>query len=344
MLCRGLNAKRPAIGISLLWLVCAMTHPGVAPAQVTETILHNFFPPPMGANAYSGVIRDSAGNLYGTTGYGGAENAGAVYKLSPKGRLSVLYSFTGRTDGSGPRSGVIRDSGGDLYGTTAYGGTWGAGVIYEINAAGQFSVLYSFTGGSDGAYPFAGVVEDSAGNLYGATAYGGSANTHQGNGVVYMLNPSGQLTVLHTFTGGSDGSYAWAGVTRDASGNLYGTTYLGGTPGQGIIYKLDTSNNETVLYSFTGGADGANPQANVILDPAGNIYGTTFNGGAAGEGVVFELTTAGQETPLHSFAGGTDGANPYAGVVRDSSGNLYGTTIYGGAARAGGGVQVDCGR
>ena len=324
----------------LWWLACALIAAVAAPAQVTETLVHSFTPPPAGANPYAGLIRDSAGNLFGTTGVGGAENAGDVYKLDPTGHLTVLYSFTGGSDGSGPRSGLVRDSAGNFYGTTVYGGTWGAGVVYKLDTTRHLTVLYSFTGGSDGANPFSGVILDSAGNLYGTTAYGGSAYRNAGHGVVYELSTTGQLTVLYTFSGGTDGAYPYAGVIRDSAGNLYGTTYFGGAAGQGVVYKVATANSETVLYSFTGGADGANPYASVIRDSAGNLYGTTFAGGGAGQGVLYKLNTAGNETPLYSFAGGADGANPNAGVVRDSAGNFYGTTIYGGTSRAGVVYQV----
>jgi uncharacterized repeat protein (TIGR03803 family) len=318
---------------SLAFAIAAM---GVAPApaQVTETLLHRFTPPPKGANPYSGLLRDSAGDLYGTTGTGGAENAGAVYKLDTKGHLTVLYSFTGGSDGSGPRSGVIRDSAGNLYGTTAAGGTANVGVVYELDTTGQLTVLHSFTGWSDGAYPEAGVIRDSAGNLYGTTSYGGTGFGHQGGGVVYKLDTTNEFTVLYSFVAGTGGEYPFAGVISDSAGNLYGTTYAGGAGSSGVVFKLDTSGNETVLYSFTGGADGANPYASVISDSAGNLYGTTFSGGTAGWGVVFKLDTSGNETVLHSFASGTDGANP-TGVIRDSVGDIYGTTIYGGPSRAG---------
>ena len=323
-------------------LASAIAVIGTASAQVSEAVLHNFSPPPKGANPFAGLIRDGAGNFYGTTAGGGAYNAGAVYKFGSTGRLAVEYSFTGGTDGNGPRSGVTRDSSGNLYGTTVYGGTWGAGVIYKLDTSRNLTVLYSFTGGPDGAYPFGDVVLDSAGNLYGTTAYGGSAQGHSGNGVVFKLSNTGEFTVLHTFSGGSsDGAYPWAGVILDSALNLYGTTYFGGSGNSGVVFKIDSAGNETLLYNFSGGTDGANPQAGVIRDAVGNLYGTTFSGGAAGLGVVFKLNKSNQETPLHSFTGGTDGANPYGGVIRDSAGNLYGTTVYGGPARAGAVYKLD---
>jgi uncharacterized repeat protein (TIGR03803 family) len=328
--------------ISVLW-VCALATVLIAPvgAQTTEVVLHNFGALPGGANPYAGVIRDSAGNLYGTTSNGGAAGAGVVYEVDTTGHQTVLYSFTGGADGANPYAGVIRDSAGNLYGTTYNGGAAGAGVVYEVDTTGHQTVLYSFTGSADGANPYAGVIRDSAGNLYGTT-YGGGAG---GAGVVYKVDTTGHETVLHSFTGHTDGGSPYAGVIRDSAGNLYGTTYGGGpSPAfAGVVYKVDTTGHETVLYSFTGGAgDGAHPEAGVIRDSAGNLYGTAYKGGAAGAGVVYQVDTTGQETVLYSFKGGArDGANPTAGVVRDSAGNLYGTTENSGVTGAGVVYKVD---
>jgi uncharacterized repeat protein (TIGR03803 family) len=193
-------------------------------------------------------------------------------------------------------------------------------------------VLYSFTGGSDGGYPLAGVIRDSKGNLYGTTNGGGASYA----GVVFKVDTSGNETVLYSFTGGSDGGYPLAGVIRDSKGNLYGTTNGGGASGAGVVFKVDTFGNETVLYSFTGGSDGGYPLWVVLVrDSAGNLYGTTNGGGASGAGVVFKVNAAGNETVLHSFTGGADGGNPYAGVILGPEGNLYGTTAFGGETNAG---------
>ena len=215
--------------------------------------------------------------------------------------------------------------------------TAGAGIVYKLDPKGNQTVLYSFTGGSDGGYPYAGVIRDSAGNLYGTTLFGGPANS----GVVYKVDPTGHETVLYGFAGGADGARPYAGVIRDSSGSLYGTAAEGGASNAGLVYKLDSTGQKTNLYSFPGMADGANPSSGLIRDSAGNFYGTAFNGGPANSGVVYKLSPAGQETVLHSFTGGADGANPYAGVVRDSSGNLYGTTFLGGASNAGVVYKVD---
>ena len=247
----------------------------------------------------------------------------------------VLHHFTASFRGSHPYAGVIRDSAGNLYGTTYDGGASNVGVVYKIDTTGHVTGLYSFTGGTDGGHPYAGVIGDSAGNLYGTTEGGGAANIKVGHGVVYKLDSSGQKTVLYSFTGGTDGAYPVAGVIRDSAGNLYGTTKSGGISDYGVVYKIDTTGQETVLYSFTGGADGGKPYGGLFRDSVGNLYGTTEYGGISDYGVVYKIDTTGQETVLYSFTGGADGGEPIAGVIRDSAGNLYGTTEYGGTANVG---------
>ncbi len=300
-----------------------------------ETVLYSFTGGADGGDPVAGVIRDSAGNLYGTTYSGGTGGYGVVYKLDAAGHETVLYSFTGGADGGFPVAGVIRDSAGNLYGTTSLGGAgFFGGVVYKLDTTSHETVLYSFTGGADGGFPLAGVIRDSAGNLYGTTPYGGYGGT-AGRGVVYKLDTTGHETVLYRFAGGADGGNPEAGVIRDSAGNLYGTTLLGGTANAGVVYKLDTTGQETVLHTFTGGADGGNPEAGVIRDSAGNFYGTAYDGGTGGRGVVYKLDTTGQETTLYSFTGGADGGVAYAGVIRDSAGNLYGTTYLGGLRNTG---------
>ncbi|HXM42776.1 MAG TPA: choice-of-anchor tandem repeat GloVer-containing protein [Bryobacteraceae bacterium] len=314
----------------MLWLAYVLAATSMAYAQTTysETVLHNFSSPPKGANPYAGVIRDAAGNLYGTTAYGGASNQGVVFKVNTTGHLTVLYSFTGGDDGAAPSGGVVGDSAGNLYGTTTYGGSSNSGVVYRLDTTGHESVLHTFTA-ADGLLPYAGLIRDGAGNLYGTTPYGGTA----GAGIIFKVDPTGQFTVLYNFTG-TDGGIAYAGVVRDPAGNLYGTTYSGGTADFGVVYKLDAAGNYTVLYSFTGEA-GGRPWAGVVRDSAGSLYGAAGNGGREGAGVVYKLDAAGQETVLYSFTGGTDGGAPQAGLVRDSAGNVYGTTYSGGGANAG---------
>ena len=321
-----------------------------SPGGWLETVLYTFTGGTDGGDPVAGVTRDSEGNLYGTTYAGGdlacgfnGSACGTVFKLDPTGTETVLHRFTGGADGSYPAAGVIRDSAGNLYGTASQGGP-DYGVVYKLDTGGHEAVLYSFTGGTDGSVPDAGVIGDSSGNIYGTTSAGGTA----GWGVAYKLDAARQETVLYSFTGEADGGEPNAGVVRDSAGNLYGTTLLGGNTvacpsspilhgGCGVVYKLDRAGNESVLYSFTGGADGGYPTAGVIRDSAGNLYGTTSNYfGAGGYGVVYKLDTAGNYTVPYSFTGGNDGGNPFAGVIRDSAGNLYGTTRYGG--KEGGGV------
>jgi len=293
-----------------------------------QTVLYSFSGGADGGDPQAGVIADSAGNLYGTTYYGGASGFGVVYKLDSTGLETVLHSFTGGADGANPEAGVVRDSGGNLYGTTYRGGVGLGGVVYELDAAGQETVLHSFTSGSGdsgGASPYAGVILDSGGNLYGTTLLGGG-----GAGVVYSLKADGDFAVLHEFTN-TDGNGPYSGVIRDSVGKVYGTTGFGGIHNKGVIYKLDPSGTETVLYNFTE-AGGSLPYAGVITDSAGNFYGTTVSGGTSNLGVVYKVDAAGLETVLHTFAGGADGEAPNAGVIADSVGNLYGTTLHGGSS------------
>jgi uncharacterized repeat protein (TIGR03803 family) len=315
----------------LFSLACITAAVGIAPAQVSEVVVHNFANTPYGAYPAAGVIRDSAGNLYGTTQYGGTGNHGVVYKLSAAGHLTVLHNFTGGADGVEPLAGVVADSAGNLYGTTLGGGAAGVGTVYKVDTAGNETVLYSFAGPAAGELPQAGVILDSAGNLYGTTANGGAS----GYGVVYKVDTAGNETVLYNFTGGADGGAPEAGLIRDSAGNFYGTASAGGASNAGVAYKLNKAGHQTVLYSFTGGADGNQPNSVLLRDPAGNLYGTAPRGGAAGFGVVFKLNAAGAGTTLYTFTGGADGGYPEAGVIRDKAGNLYGVTDVGGTGQWG---------
>ncbi len=300
-----------------------------AGAQVFAT-LHSFNGSD-GSNPRAGLVTDSAGNLYGTTTGGGSAGQGTVFKIPAAGGvLTVLHNFgdgTVANDGAHPYAGLILDSSGNyLYGTTAGGGSWMNGTVFRLDTSGKnLSVLHSFSG-TDGADPQAGLILDSSGNLYGTTQGGGSWI----NGTVFTLDTSGNLNVLHSFSGGNDGALPDAGLVLDSSGNLYGTTAGGGSAGYGTVFSLDTSSkNFNVLHSFSG-TDGANPFADLVLDSSGNLYGTTFGGGSGSGGTVFKLNTSGSPfAVLYSFSGGDDGGKPHAGLVLDSSGNLYGTTFGG---------------
>jgi|SRR5579863_6279683 len=299
-----------------------------------ETVLYSFNGGADGANPWAGLTWGPGGHLYGTTEAGGASGFGTVFRLSKTGKKTVLYNFTGTAgDGAYPFSRLIWDGVGNLYGSTYKGGTSGNGTVFTLAAAGKETALYSFKGGADGENPYAGVVRDSAGNLYGTTfgAFG------VGYGTVFKLNTAHKEKVLHVFTGGADGGYPfYGGVVRDPVGNLYGTTSFGGAHQYfGTVFKVNKAGTQTVLYSFTGGADGGQPNASLIRDAAGNLYGTTIGGGASGHGTVFKLDKTGKETVLYSFAGGADAASPNANLLRDAAGNLYGTTVAGGASGGG---------
>jgi len=287
------------------------------------------------------LLRDAAGNIYGTTFDGGT--AGVVFKLVPSRTETVLHNFAGNCygssctnpnsapDGANPIAGVIRDPQGNLYGTTSLGGVNYVGTVFKLDSTGQETFLYSFGDG----YPDGGVIRDSAGNLYGATTDGGI-----GYGAVFKLDTSGKESNLYSFIGGPYGYFPFSALIQDPNGNFYGTTYAGGDMsacegvGCGVVFKVDPSGNETVLYSFTGGTDGSETMAGLVRDKEGNLYGTTYEGGRFGAGAVFKLDTAGNETTLHSFAGGTDGAHPNGGLTLDSDGGLYGMTVLGGVNQA----------
>ncbi|HEY3778880.1 MAG TPA: choice-of-anchor tandem repeat GloVer-containing protein [Rhizomicrobium sp.] len=319
----------------------------------TETTLHTFRGKNGdGARPWAGVIEDKDGNLFGTTAGGGADGYGTVFKLAPDGTETVLYSFTGESDGAGPDAGLIRDKGGNLYGTTyqtnghycEFGVDCG-GTVFRIAPDGTETVLHSFTGekNGDGADPEAGLIQDEEGNLYGTTTKGGGTGCKgeyepNGCGTVFKIAPDGTETVLYAFHGRKhgDGSYPESGLIEDKAGNLYGTTGNGGTHGKGTVFKLAPNGTETVLYSFAGGHDGAHPDAGLIQDQAGNLYGTTQGGGGTGYhpqrgcGTVFMLGPDGTETVLYAFQGHKDGATPSAGLMKGGDGQLYGTASEGG--------------
>ena len=316
---------------------------GLLPANAqTYTVLYSFTGGTDGGYPYGGLIRDSAGNLYGTTGGFVAGGTGTVFRLTPKGRLKTLHSFTG-PDGSEPSASLIRDTAGNFYGTTSRGGASDWGTVFRVKKNGNFKVLYTFTGGADGGYPSGPLVLDTAGNLYGVTSYGGDPNCLCG--VVFKLDKKGHETVLHTFSSDDGGLWPGGGLNFDSAGALYGTTASGGDMGCGdprnigcgIVFKLDGNGNETVLHRFRFPL-GDSPEATLLRDGAGNLYGTTSYGGHSqacldlGCGIVFKLNSQGGLGVLHDFTGGADGAIPsFASLIMDAEGNLYGTTISGGS-------------
>jgi uncharacterized repeat protein (TIGR03803 family) len=282
---------------------------------------------------------DASENLYGTTGTGGAGLSGTVFKIDPSNALTTLHAFTG-ADGSGPMASLILDSSGNLFGTTTSGGTAGDGTIFKLDTSNSLTNLHSFSG-ADGLSPEAPLIVDSAGNFYGTAIGGGSNCPPYGCGTIFKLDTSNTLTTLHSFNG-ADGSSPEAALIEDSSGNFYGTT-TGSPPTTGTVFKLDTSNTVTTLHAFTI-PEGYSPWGSLIMDFAGNFYGTTLRGGISssyctfGCGTVFKLDSSNTLTILYAFTGGEDGSSPYASLIMDSSGNLYGTTSSGSGRSAGGAI------
>ena len=309
-----------------------------------ESVLYRFAAGAKGwaPSPESGVIRDEAGNLYGTEAFSGPQQKGSVFKLGPAGKFTILHDFTGSGDGDAPSGGLVRDASGNLYGTASGGGDLqgcgnGCGTVFKLDSSGKFTVLYTFTGGGDGGIPTGSLVLDSAGNLYGTTLGGGAFS----QGTVFMLTNTGQERSLYSFTatGQSDGMEPAAGLVRDSSGTLYGTTFYGGggscfdgfNPGCGTVFKIDKSGTFSVLHSFTGGDDGGWSTAALALDSKGNLYGTASGAGRFGAGTLFSIRKTGAFSLLHSFTGGGDGARPMGTMTIDSTGTIYGTTAGGGA-------------
>src|SRR5665213_1325480 len=277
-----------------------------------------------GASILGGVTLDASGNLYGTTDIGGTSNDGTVFEIA-KGLSTTrtLASFNG-TNGKGPDVGVTLDAAGNLYGTTS-GGTE---TVFEIaKGSGTVTTLASFYGYGLPSEPEAGVTLDASGNLYGTTFMGGSSNA----GTVFeIVKGSGTITTLASFNF-ANGAHPFCAVALDASGNLYGTTNAGGTSNAGTVFEIiKGSSTITTLASFNG-ANGADSRAAVALDASGNLFGTTYGGGISSAGTVFEIAKGSSTIKTIATFNGTNGANPWAGVTLDASGNLYGTTYFGGA-------------
>ena len=312
----------------------------LAQAQ-TETVLYSFTGGTDG-KIPAGLVVDAQGNLYGMTQAGGAFGLGTVFEVTSAGQQKVLHSFAGGADGASPSflESLISDASGTLYGTTAKGGAHNLGVVFEITTAGAEKVLYSFMG-ADGSNPQAGLVRDAHGNLYGTTLSGGAF----GAGTVFELRSTGQEKVLYSFTGGTDGGGPMASLVLDAQGNLFGTTTFGGgfrkncpKQGCGTVFEVTPVGQETVLLEFFLFDNGVGPEAPLILDGLGNVYGTTFNGGPAGYGLFWKLNSAGQEGSVHYFHDHNlngDGGYPIGPVARDALGNFYGVTYRGGAYNKG---------
>lgn len=375
--------KQPGL-MAILVLSLAVMMPS-AQAQ-TFTVLHEFDSENDGAFPEGGVLRDAKGNLYGTTTdpgtvfkidkkgresivglvnggglgifpsgtlaqdaagnlYGvneGDPGAGAIYKLSPKGKGAILFSFQSGLhidEPQLPAGGVSLDASGNIFGAAQFGSDQtcglGCGDIFQLDQVGNLTLLHRFTGGADGGHPIGPLVQDAEGNLYGVAQSGGDRACpekfeqfpHEGCGVVFKLAKSGELTVLHIFRGGKkDGAVPQAGLLLDAAGNLFGTTFTGGPDRFGTVFKIANDGTYTVLHMFAE-SEGENPNGGLVADPAGNLYGTAQVGGDGEDGTAFELSPDGTLKLLHTFEGLEDGAFPLAGLFRDDQGRLYGTTV-----------------
>jgi uncharacterized repeat protein (TIGR03803 family) len=312
----------------------------LAPDGSGFTILYNFIGGPIdGANPRAGMIQGADGLLYGTTANGGPVDRGTVFQIAPDGSgFTLLHSFTGTTAAANPYAGLIQGSDGTLYGTTANGGRVGHGTVFQMAPDGSgFTQLYSFTGGpTDGATPYAGLIQGPDGTLYGTTAgtiFQGSSVISRGS--VFRMAPDGSgFTQLHNFTDTPDGDEPRAGLILGADGMLYGTTIQGGSAGYGTVFRIAPDGTGfALLHSFTRTAtDGGYPSGSLIQGSDGAIYGTTQQGGGdqfGGAGTVFKMAPDGSGfTILHSFTGNPpdEGADPEAGVIQGSDGTLYGTT------------------
>jgi uncharacterized repeat protein (TIGR03803 family) len=376
----------------------ALHRSGIRRPDANDSLLYSFGQVSGTYDPVAKLVADGSGALYGTTLNGGSQvgecaelsgfngyGCGGVFKLTPNGSggfsESLIYTFQGGADGAAPYAELYVDSSGALYGTTAeggsgtclYGGTdYGCGTVFKLtpDSSGTYteSVIYAFQGGTDGAYPSAGLVADSLGALYGTTQNGGDSSS---NGTVFKLSPKKKgyaEKVLHRFGGCStssapcDGAIPWATLYLSPSGALFGTTLYGGShqcaDGNlcGTVFRMMPGSDgkrygEKVIYNFQGGTDGEGPQGAVTGDASGAIYGTTSYGGGAnwkqcndgsiirGCGVVFKLKPRGKrytESVLYAFQGGLDAAVPQAGVIFDSNGNLDGTTYFGGETASNG--------
>lgn len=362
------------ISIFLIAFCAAFTVCTISAQGQTFTNLYTFNGPD-GSTPTAGLFRDSAGNLYGTTFYGGAHGLGTVFKFDANNNETVLYSFAGGSDGANPYGGLIGDSAGNFYGTTAAGGSpvCQCGTVFKLSSSSKETILYRFRGGTDGAIPWSGLVRDSLGNLYGTTTSGG----HSNYGTVFKVTGGGKESVLYRFRAGNDGSMPAAGLIRDSAGNLYGTA-SGDSGGAGVLFKIDSTYHYSVLYeldvndygrpyadiSFCYGNSICGTQyqceggsvwkytmsgtftvlysppdyyagcwlaGGVVQDKAGNLYSTASGGGGGDSGTIFEVYPQGGGQTLYSFSGSNYGYYPQGDLVIDKQGNLYGTTPYGGS-------------
>lgn len=315
----------------------------VSPTGVLTT-LHSFCSPAGcyadGSFPYGGLVQAANGNFYGTADEGGAYSAGSAYQIGPTGDFKLIYSFCAPLncyEGEYPNAGLAIGIDGDLYGATSFSND---GTLFKINSKGKLTILVAFTG-ANGSTPQAAMTLGANGMFYGTTEYGGQ---YPSWGTVYKMTPSGALTTLYSFcsrTSCDDGTLPLSKVVQASNGNLYGTTYEGGTHSCGTVFQLTPAGVLTTLHSFTCAADGMYPNAPLIQATDGNLYGTASTGGSNDNGTLFEINRAGQFILIHEF-NGTDGMGP-AGLVQGTDGAIYGSTGGGGSGQYGTIFKLDLG-
>ena len=293
-----------------------------------STPIWNFEDKGDGEYPEAGVIQGSDGNFYGTTSSGGTGTAGTLFYVGPQGGPPItLHAFTGDLDGGSPQAGLVQGSDSNYYGTTSSGGMYGYGTVFiYMPSNGQFTNVYSFMDGNDGANPKSGLVQGYNGLFYGTAYSGGDSNA----GTIFSYSLNNGFSYLYNFTGGLDGANPSAALVQGTDSNLYGTTFSGGM-GYGTVFRVNTNGALTVLWDFSDGGDGGNPAAGLIQAGDGNFYGTTSTGGSVSNGTVFKITKNGGLTTLYNFTGGNDGAIPLAGLLQASATNFLGTTSAAGA-------------
>jgi uncharacterized repeat protein (TIGR03803 family) len=332
------TVKQISVALLLAMIVLVVIAATAVATAQTYTDLYSF-----GSNpgdplnpTWSGILAQGRdGNMYSTAPYGGASNMGAVFKITPSGVLTVLYSFHG-TDGRSPQSGLTLATDGNFYGTTAGGGSFGHGTLFRITSSGELTTLHNFAGGTGGSSPTAPPIQGLDGSLYGTSA-GGSVS----QGSVYKMTPSGVFKTIHTFDG-THGANPYAPLLQATDGYFYGTTYNGGTAGTGVVFRISSSGKFTVLFNFsdTYSGIGSNPVAPLIQAADGNLYGLTKFGGSDYNwgGVAFKIAPGDEYTYFDDFYFGATGGNPLGGFTQANDGNMYSADSYGGGYHDGGGV------
>jgi len=322
------GARRVAV---LALIAVAGLAPSMASAGFTTTVIHAFATYDDGFFPNGGLILGKDGNFYGTSFAGSAgrldETAGTLFRMTPGGETTVLYSFSeGMPGGAFPQAPLLQTGDGLLYGLAAYGGDFGCGTFFSMTPQGAFTLLHAFNCKTDGKIPVAGLVQDTDGNFYGTTSSGGKSKLSQGT--VFKVDSQGALTTLHTFSG-ADGGGPSASLAIGTDGYLYGTTTSGGSSKLGTVFKMTkTGGTFRVIHHFTGAADGAHPKAGLI-GRDGNFFGTASSGGTYNHGLVFKITPHGTFKALHAFTG-ADGDAPESNLTQGRDGYFYGTTAGGG--------------